>query len=103
MGFSQRTLQFQIPIENGELDNSQSSINTTRLATDIESESQDTFLGMVLKTNLSCHILWMLEPMSSTVLSREIAIQPQHSSDYRTQGLFSNLLSAVSFQILVNK
>ena len=89
--FFQRTLQCQIPTESGEPDNNQYSINTTRPVTDTELESQDTFLGMDLRTNQLCHILWMLVPMSTTVPSRETATQQPLSSEYRTQVLFSNL------------
>lgn len=87
--FSQRTHQFQIHTENGELDNNQYSINTIRPVTDTESESQDTFLGMDLKTNQLCHILWTLEQMLLTVPSRETAIQLPHLSEDRTLGLSS--------------
>ena len=79
--FSQRTHQFQMLIESGELDKLQSSINTTRPVTDTELESQDMFHGTALKINQSCHILWMLVQMLSTVPSRETATPLPHSSE----------------------
>lgn len=72
----QRTHQFQTHTENGEQDKLQSSINTIRPVTDTESESQDMFLGMVLRTNQSCHILLIKAVMLSTVPSRETATPP---------------------------
>lgn len=62
-----------MPITSGELDKLQFSINTIKLATDTELESQDTFLGMVLKINQSCHTSSIKDPMSPTVPSRETA------------------------------
>ena len=79
--FFQRTHQFQTLIENGEQDKLQSSINTTRPVTDTGSESQDMFLGMVLKTNQSCHILLIKAVMLSMVPSRETATLPPLLSD----------------------
>jgi len=79
--FSQRTHQFQMPTESGELDKLQYSINTTRPVIDTELESQDMFHGTVLKINQSCHILSMLVQMLSTVPSRETATPLPHSSE----------------------
>ena len=79
--FFQGTLQFQMPIENGEPDRLQSSINTTRSVTDIEWESPDILHGMDLCLSQLCHILSIRDPMSSTVPSRETPTLPQHLSD----------------------
>jgi hypothetical protein len=59
---------------SGESDKLQFSINTIKLVTDTEQESQDMFLGMVLKINQSCHISSIKDPMLLTVPSRETAI-----------------------------
>ena len=70
---SQGTLQFLMLTESGEPDKLQFSTNITKLATDTDTESQDMCLGMVLRTNQSCHILLMLVLTLSMVHSRETA------------------------------
>jgi hypothetical protein len=66
---------------SGESDKLQFSINTIKLVTDIEQESQDMFLGMVLKINQLCHTLSIKDPMLLTVPLRETAIPPLLLSD----------------------
>lgn len=77
----QETHQFQMPTESGEQDRLQSSISTTRYATDTEWEDQDTCHGMVPWTSQSCHSSTTRDPMSSTVLSRETPTLPHNSSE----------------------
>jgi len=79
--FFQRTHQFQMPTESGELDRLQSSINTIRSVIDTEWESLDIFHGMDLCPSQLCHISSIRDPMSSTVPSRETPTLPQHLSD----------------------
>lgn len=69
--------------ENGEQDRPQSSINIIRMHIDTESESLDTFLGMVLRISQLCHTWSILVQMSSMEPSRETAIQLHNSSDKR--------------------
>ena len=79
---------------SGESDKLQFSINTIKLVTDIEQESQDMFLGMVLKINQLCHILWTLEPMSSTVPSRETATL-LHNLNEQGKKFFKNMVQLI--------
>ena len=72
---------------SGELDKLQFSINTIKLVTDIEQESQDMFLGMVLKINQLCHTSSIKVPMFLMVPSRETAILLQLLSDPNIFGI----------------
>ena len=67
---------------SGESDKLQFSINTIKLVTDTEQESQDMFLGMVLKINQLCHTSSIKDPMLLTVPSRETATPLLLLSDY---------------------
>jgi len=79
--FCQRTHQCPMLTESGGYAKLQSIINTIDAPGGTESDNQDTFLGMVLRINQSCHISWTTVPMLSMVLLEEIATRPLLLSD----------------------
>lgn len=68
--FFQRTLPSLTLTLNGELDSNQSSTSGTRMPIDTDTESQDTSLGMVLRTSQSCPTYAIQDQMSLTAPSR---------------------------------